>query len=308
MNYEIDLFIQYLQTLRNASPHTIRSYVSDLLQFQEFLGNEGIQSSRDVTHLHIRSWLSSLMKQGTTRKSSARKVSSLRSFYRFLAIEEEGRENPADKVTLPKLEKRTPEFLYIEEVKHLMEAPSDQTNVGIRDRAILEFLYATGARVSELVSLDLKNLNLSLGTALLFGKGGKERIVLLGSQAIKWLGRYLEEVRPKYEASSNQMKNQALFLNQRGTRITDRSIRRMVDTYIKQVAAHLSISPHGLRHTFATHLLDEGADLRVVQELLGHVSLSSTQIYTHTTKEQLMRVYMNSHPRAQAGGKYNDAN
>lgn len=298
MSPAVELFVDYLQTMKNASVHTIRGYTQDLRQFQEFAAELQINRWEEVTHIHIRDWLSKLLRSGISRKTLARKISSLRALFDFLALEEEGRANPADKVSIPKQEKKTPKFLYIEEVNHLLEAPSETTLSGIRDRAVLEFLYATGARVSEVVSLNVKDVSLSLGTALLFGKGGKERIVVVGSKAIYWLGRYLKEVRPIFLSDTPSSSEAALFLNQKGTRLTDRSIRRFVDTYIKQVAAHLSISPHGLRHTFATHLLDEGADLRVVQELLGHVSLSSTQIYTHTTKEKLMRVYLSAHPRA----------
>lgn len=295
MSIDIDLFMEYLLVERNASPHTIRGYAADLKQFQQHLSQEQIISSAAVTPLHIRGWLSAMLKTGTARKSMARRVSCLRSFFEFLSRDDESLGNPADKIAIPKLEKRTPKFLYIEEVNHLMETPSSTTLTGVRDRAILEMLYATGARVSELVQLDLADLNLSLGTALVYGKGRKERIVLMGSKAQYWTERYIKDARPQF---LNAEGTQALFLNTRGNLLTDRSIRRMVDTYIKQVAAHLEISPHGLRHTFATHLLDEGADLRVVQELLGHVSLSSTQIYTHTTKEKLMRVYVSAHPRA----------
>ncbi|WP_018132571.1 tyrosine recombinase XerC [Effusibacillus pohliae] len=294
-----DLFLEYLRVEKNASPHTIDAYQSDLEQFCAYLAEEGIETFGSVTHVTIRTFLSRLYRAKAARKTLARKVSCLRSLYQFLTREGIVDRNPAKAVSTPKLEKRTPHFLYIEEAKRLVEAPPLDEPLGIRDRALLELLYATGIRVSECVALAPEDVDLGVGMARVMGKGAKERIVLLGEKAQEALRLYLEHGRPKLlQAADDGAGEAALFLNYRGSRLSVRSVRRIVDKYIRQVAGELSVSPHDLRHTFATHMLDGGADLRVVQELLGHVSLSSTQIYTHTTKEKLLRVYMNAHPRA----------
>lgn len=295
----VDLFIEYLRVEKNASVHTITAYQGDLAQFDAYLTEEGIETFEAVTHVVIRTFLSRLHKANAARRTLSRKVSCLRSLYDFLIREGLVEENPAKSVSTPKLEKKVPQFLYIEEVKQLIEAPSLQEPLGIRDRALLELLYATGVRVSECMGLKLEDLDLDTGMARVFGKGAKERIVLIGQQASDAIRRYLEYTRPKLlQERKSAGEERALFLNYRGQPLSVRSVRRIVDKYMLQVAGQLSISPHVLRHTFATHMLDEGADLRVVQELLGHVSLSSTQIYTHATKEKLLRVYMNAHPRA----------
>jgi integrase/recombinase XerC len=270
-----------------------------LEQFCKFLAEEKAETFGEVTHVTIRTFLSRLYMAQSSRKTLARKVSCLRSLYEFLVREGIVDKNPAKNVSTPKLEKRTPKFLYIEEAKKLVEAPSDDEPLGMRDRALLELLYATGIRVSECMGLKVSDVDLELGMARVFGKGAKERIVILGQKAVGAVRIYLERGRPVLLQESAASANEdSLFLNYRGEPLSVRSVRRIVDKYIRQVAGQLSISPHDLRHTFATHMLDEGADLRVVQELLGHVSLSSTQIYTHTTKEKLLRVYMNAHPRA----------
>lgn len=295
----LQAFLVYLQTEKNASAHTIQSYRRDLRQWICWLREKGVSSWNDVNPAHLRSYLSSLVAAGAARATVARKVSSLRSCYRFFMREELAEYNPAKVLSLPKKERRLPKFLYIEEAQRLMEAPSLSTPLGIRDRALLETLYASGVRVGECISLNVQDLDLTLGTALVFGKGRKERYVLLGSKACEALRLYLERARPWLLAQGKEsVATSALFLNYRGGRLSARSVRRILDKYIQQVAGHLSISPHVLRHTFATHLLDEGADLRVVQELLGHASLSSTQIYTHTTRERLAKVYAAAHPRA----------
>lgn len=295
----VDLFLEYLRVEKNASLHTIDAYSSDLEQFAAFLAEEEVGAFGDVTHVMIRTFLSRLYRANTSRKTLARKVSCIRSLFEFLKREEIVDKNPAKSVSTPKLEKRTPKFLYIEEVTRLVEAPSIDEPLGMRDRALLELLYATGIRVSECMGLKIDDIDLSVGTARVFGKGAKERIVLFGQRACDAIRLYLERGRPiLLQESAVRDGQRSLFLNYRGEPLSVRSVRRIVDKYMQQVAGQLSISPHVLRHTFATHMLDEGADLRVVQELLGHVSLSSTQIYTHTTKEKLLRVYMNAHPRA----------
>ncbi|GAX91441.1 tyrosine recombinase XerC [Effusibacillus lacus] len=294
----VDLFLEYLRVEKNASVHTIDAYQSDLEQFCAFLAEEQIEKFGDVTHVGIRTFLSRLFMAKAARRTLSRKVSCLRSFYDFLMREGIVDKNPAKSVSTPKLEKRTPNFLYIEEVTRLVEAPTPDGPLGLRDRAILELLYATGIRVSECMGLRQEDFDFDMGTVRVFGKGAKERIVLVGKKAADAVRLYLERGRPQLLPGGGSGLQKALFLNYRGEPLSVRSVRRIVDKYIRQVAGQKSISPHVLRHTFATHLLDAGADLRVVQELLGHASLSSTQIYTHTTKEKLLRVYMNAHPRA----------
>lgn len=297
LEHQVDLFMQYLSVEVSASEHTLDAYFSDIEQFVNYMVWEGIGSFADINHIDVRTFVGRMARL-REKRTIARKISALRSLYEFLQREGFVEKNPAKQVHQPKLERRLPNFLYIEEVKALLEAPDLSTPLGLRDRALLEVLYASGIRVSECVGLDIPDLDLSLGAALVFGKGAKERYVLIGNEAILALKRYLSESRPLLWKNGDGSAQQALFLNRFGGRLTDRSVRRIVDKYVLQIAGDKHISPHTLRHTFATHLLDHGADLRVVQELLGHVSLSTTQIYTHTTREQLERVYTKAHPRA----------
>jgi len=297
LTHLIDSYMQYLQVEKHASEHTLDHYFSDIEQFVDFMLDEGYTSFAEVSHIAIRTFVGR-MARDRAKTTIARKISALRSLYEFLLREGHVEKNPAKQLNLPKLEQRLPNFLYIEEAKRLMEAPDVSTPLGLRDKALLEILYASGVRVSECVGLDIADLDLSLGSALVLGKGRKERYVLFGTEALKALTRYLQEARPLLFRNGDGQETSALFLNHRGSRLTDRSVRRIVDKYVLQVAGIQKISPHVLRHTFATHLLDHGADLRVIQELLGHSSLSTTQIYTHTTREQLERVYHKAHPRA----------
>lgn len=288
-------FQGYLVIEKNASKHTISNYLRDIDSFISFLTSKNIHSIKDVTYLDVRGYLSFLNKKAYSRKTIARKLSSLRSFYRFLVRENYLEINPFQMVSTPKLEKKLPNFLYPDEINELLAIPESTNPLGVRDKAMLELLYASGIRVSELVSLDLKSVDLSIGTALVFGKGAKERYVPLGNYAIEALKIYLEMARPKLNKTTDE---KALFLNKEGGRLSDRSVRRMIDKYVQYLSISKKISPHTLRHTFATHLLNNGADLRTVQELLGHVNISTTQIYTHITKERLQDIYKNSHPRA----------
>lgn len=297
LTHMVDSYMQYLQVEQHASEHTIDHYFSDIEQFVDFMLGEGYNSFAEVSHIAIRTFVGRMAKD-RAKTTIARKLSALRSLYEFLLREGHVEKNPAKQLNLPKLEQRLPNFLYIEEAQRLMEAPDPSTPLGQRDKALLEVLYASGVRVSECVGLDIVDLDLRVGAALVMGKGKKERYVLLGSSALKALDRYLHEGRPLLYKNGDRSETEALFLNHRGSRLSDRSVRRIVDKYVLQVAGLQKISPHVLRHTFATHLLDHGADLRVIQELLGHSSLSSTQIYTHTTREHLERVYHNAHPRA----------
>jgi len=294
----LDRFLHYLKLEKNASRETIRSYQRDILDFFRYFDEkERSLCIGDVDYLHIREYISYLMRQEYARKTIARKLSCLRSFYRFLLREKAVSQNPFQTISPPKLPKSLPKVLYPEEVEAILNAPDLSEPLGIRDRAILELLYASGVRVGELVGLTMDALDLGIGVALVYGKGAKERYVPIGSYAVEALKRYVEKVRPVLLARARE-KHDFLFVNARGGRLTDRSVRRIVDKYLVQAAVSLKVSPHTFRHSFATHMLDGGADLRSVQELLGHAHLSTTQIYTHVSKERLRETYFRSHPRA----------
>ncbi len=288
-------FQGYLQIEKNASLHTIKHYIKDIEFFTSFIQSKGIESFKEVDYLHVRSYLALLNQKQYARKSISRKLSSLRSFYRFLVRENYLENNPFQMVSTPKIEKKLPNFMYSEEILELLDKPDTTNPLGMRDKAILEVLYASGMRVSELVSLDINSIDSLTGTALVFGKGAKERYVPLGSYSLQALRQYLDNARQAIVANTQE---KALFLNKNGLRLSDRSVRRVIDKYLKSLSFSKKVSPHTLRHTFATHLLNAGADLRTVQELLGHVNISTTQIYTHVTKERLQQIYKNSHPRA----------
>ncbi|WCK52908.1 tyrosine recombinase XerC [Aneurinibacillus sp. Ricciae_BoGa-3] len=289
------LFKQYLQIEKNASALTILNYEKDIRAFKAFMEQHAINDYAAVSYVHVRSYLSELAHQAYSRRTIARKLSAMRSFYRFMLREELVEQNPFKTVSTPKLDKRLPNFLYPKEVEMLLELPDTTTPIGIRDRSIMEMLYSSGMRVSELVHLTVRSIDVSVGTALVYGKGAKERYVPLGTFALEAHRLYLQEARP---ALSQGKKVDELFLNARGTAITDRSIRRIIEKYVGRASEALKVSPHTFRHSFATHLLDNGADLRSVQEMLGHSNISSTQIYTHVTRERLRMVYNQAHPRA----------
>lgn len=294
----IEKFKHYLSVEKNLSSHTQRNYVSDLRQFKDFLEREYPRISMTaIDNMTIRSYLGSLYKKN--RKSSiARKLASLRTFFKYLLRVGILEENPASTVSTPRLEKHVPSFLTIDEMFALLNMPDENKLAGIRDKAILETLYSSGLRVSELVEMNEDDLDLNLGIIKVMGKGRKERIVPIGSKAIEALNNYLNSRKrmSKYPLSSSL--NPPLLLNQRGGRLTTRSVARIINRYIEQCGLLKNISPHSLRHTFATHMLDAGADLRAIQELLGHVSLSTTQKYTHVSISKLMEVYDKSHPKS----------
>jgi len=294
-------YINYLEAERNVSPYTVRNYTTDLLDFFNFLRTKGVSSLKEVDKHTLRDYLSQLMEQGLVRASIARKLSAIRSFYRYLLREEIISTSPVATTSSPKLDKRLPSFLTIEEVERLLEVPDLSTPQGQRDRALLELLYASGLRVSELVNLNLEQVNLDSREIRVRGKGSKERVVLMGEPAAEALRAYLKQGRPKLFASKIRMTN-ALFINRYGERLPERRVQRILEKYANIAGIDKGVHPHMLRHTFATHLLDGGADLRVVQELLGHANLSSTQIYTHVTKSQARKVYLSAHPMAQEKG------
>lgn len=291
MKEEIEQFCRYLETERNLSAHTVSAYGSDLAQFSAFLAGPGGQSAPEqVDHLTIRRYLAQLHK-GHTKSSIGRKLSAIRALFRYLLREGRLDKNPAELVGTPKKEQRVPFHLNIDQVTALVGAPPGSAGLPLRDRAVLETLYSCGIRVSELTGMNVGDLDLDGGLARVLGKGGKERIVPVGAFAREALAAYLEE-RACPAASA------PLILNARGGRLTRRSVGRIVDAHMLLIATMRKVSPHTLRHTFATHLLEGGADLRAIQELLGHASLSTTQKYTHVSIDRLMEVYDKAHPKA----------
>ncbi len=300
----IDNFLIFLKVEKNASPRTADSYQRDLFHGLDFLAPQIGKIDCDVVPLDInhrlfRDYLAQMQKQGLARTTIARRLAAWRSFFRYLVREGIVDDNPMTRVYSPKLEKRLPHFLYENEAAMLMEAPDLTHPLGMRDRAILETLYASGIRVNELVSLDTGNIDLRGGCLRVMGKMARERLVPLGSQAVWALGRYLSEARPRLLANAAVKRiNNAVFLNRWGDRLSSRGIRKRLNKYVEKISLERSISPHTLRHSFATHLLNAGADMRTVQELLGHIRLTSTQIYTHVTSERLKQVYRKAHPRA----------
>lgn len=301
----LDDFMKHLKYERNASAHTLRNYESDLIQFYDYVappdkkGKRREVNVREIDHLTIREYMASLYEQKKKKSSIHRKVASLRTFFRYLCREGLMEINPAKLVASPRVERTLPNHLTIEQMIRFIEAPDVETLLGKRDRAMLELLYASGLRVSELVGLNLTDIDFTNQTVRVKGKGRKERIVPFGNHALNALQDYLA-VRGELliEAEPDKVDPAALFFNYQGTRITTRSVGRMVDKYVKICADIHHISPHSLRHSCATHLLDAGADLRSIQELLGHARLSTTQQYTHVSTDKLMEVYDKAHPKA----------
>lgn len=302
MKKYIELYAFFLKNEKNYSNYTIVSYRSDLIQFFNYLKLYRILKDDKIEYVDrsvMRKYIVYLKKSDYSARSISRKISTVRSFFKFCLREGIIKVNPTINLITPKIDKKLPYFLYLQEVNKLIEAPLKNTIFGIRDRAILELLYGTGIRVGELVNLNICNIDLYEKTIIVFGKGSKERILPLGNPSIRAIQEYLTGrnlFEKKIFVNKNDLK--ALFLNRLGGRLTTRSIRRIIIKYMKMAGLNKKISPHVLRHSFATHLLEGGADLRSVQELLGHKSLSTTQIYTHITKERLKTIYKKSHPRA----------
>ena len=290
----LEAFERYMSVEKNLSPHTRRNYSQDLRHFRQFLSRQHPDLTvKAITSAAIRSYLGTLYKKNK-KSSLARKLASLRTFFKFLLRKGLVQSNPAAAVATPRLEKHVPGFLSIDEVFALLKMPDDTTLAGARDKAIMETLYSSGLRVSELVGMNEDALDDNLGIIRVMGKGKKERIVPIGSKALDAVHRYREAKGIRGTVSPGD----PLFLNLRGGRLTARSVARIVDRYIERCAIARSISPHSLRHTFATHMLDAGADLRAIQELLGHVSLSTTQKYTHVSVSRLMETYDKAHPKS----------
>jgi integrase/recombinase XerC len=297
-------FLKYLALNRNVSPHTVRAYESDLGQFLAHVAQERGVKRRDLDpasldRAAIRSFLSASHARGHSRATAARRLSAVRSFLRYLRREEILEGDPGALVPTPKAEVRMPAHLSEQEIGLLLAQPAGDDPLGRRDRAILELFYASGLRLSELAGLDMDDLNLSGKMVRVLGKGGKPRLVPFNGSTASAVRVYLKD-RPPLAASARASRRERdpLFLNYRGARLTTRSIDRLVRRYVAACSARLGISPHALRHSFATHLLQRGADLRVIQELLGHSRISTTQRYTHVNAAQLLDVYSKSHPRA----------
>jgi tyrosine recombinase XerC len=286
MHRYLSKFISYLNVEKNYSAHTILNYRLDLEGFIQFIDQTPVEK---VEYLLLRSYLAKLRNENFKARSLARKLASLRSFYKFLHREGLIKSNPAVLVMSPKLDRRLPKFISEEEMARFIEAPSLKNIAGKRDRAILEILYSSGIRVSELVGLNVADVDLFGNIMKVSGKGKKERLLPIGRKAIAAVKEYLDERKSDVFP---------VFLNKSGTRLTDRSVRNIVNKYMHQCAVQYQMSPHVFRHSFATHLLNRGADLRAVQELLGHINLSTTQIYTHVTTERLKKIYDQAHPRA----------
>jgi integrase/recombinase XerC len=294
-------FLRHLALEKNASEHTVKSYREDLTQalgfFRERLGKQSLEPDRLTTRL-LRAYLAWLHEQRYAKTTVARRLAAVRSWCRFLCRQGTLEANPADGLRGPRQDKKLPHFLSQADLLRLLEAPPADHPLGLRDRAILETLYSAGLRVSELTGLNLEDVDLDSGLATVRGKGKRERLALLGPPALAALNDWLA-CRAKVERARNRP---AVFLNRNGTRLTSRSVGRLVEKYLAQAGLDRRTSPHTLRHSFATHLLDRGADIRSVQELLGHRSLGTTQVYTHVTTTRLQDSYQQAHPRAQPKG------
>jgi integrase/recombinase XerC len=289
-------FRRYLEVERNSSPHTVRNYLSDLSAFRHFLGPGRGASPREIDPFKIRAYLAFLQREGAKKSTMARRLAVLRSFFDYLIREGRLPSNPARLIATPKQERRLPRFLSRPEAARLMGLPEGVSWKARRDRAILELFYSSGVRLSELVSLDREDLDLNERMVRVFGKGRKERVVPVGRPAAAALRDYLTDRSRAPRGGTRRDGGLPLFTNHRGTRLTGRSVGRIVRAYAVKLG-NLRLTPHVLRHTFATHLLDGGADLRAIQELLGHASLSTTQRYTHLETKRLLSVYRSAHPR-----------
>ena len=286
----VDKFLTYLKVERNSSEHTVINYAVDLRDFVAFLGEVELEA---IGILDLRRFIVFLRERNLQKRTVARKLATLRSFFKFLRREGLLKTNPAASLMITRLEKKLPRFLSEEEVTRLLDAPNGATVLSQRDRAILETLYSTGMRVGELVGLASSDIDFLGGIIKVRGKGKKERLCPVGERALKAIREYVGQA--LYDGGGRP---RPLFMNRGGGRLTDRSVRRLLSKYLIQASLGAGVSPHTLRHSFATHLLDRGADLRAVQELLGHASLSTTQVYTHLTPERLKQAYEKSHPRA----------
>lgn len=293
----IEDYLHFIKVERQLSENTLLSYKRDLLAYARHLqGQQTITSINQVTREHILLFLESLRAVGKSSKTVSRQISSIRSFHQFLLREKVTGQDPTVHLEMPKKEQSLPKVLSIEDIEALIAAPNTEKPQGVRDIAILEMLYGSGMRISELINLNLEDVHLTMGFVRVFGKGGKERIIPLGRGAIEACANYLNEARP--DLLGTAPKNDAFFITQRGKRFTRQGCWKIIKDHAETAGIHKIITPHVLRHSFATHLIENGADLRAVQELLGHADISTTQIYTHVSKTRLSEVYKQFHPRA----------
>ncbi|MGF3072135.1 site-specific tyrosine recombinase XerD [Facklamia sp. P13055] len=296
-NYLAD-FKRYLQIDQVKSKNTIQAYVRDLKKFIDYHQDHATQSLDQIDYSYMQGFLAHLHQQNYATSSTSRLLSAMKQFFHYLLKEGVIQQNPLQLVQGPKQAKSLPKVLSMEEVEALIQAPNIATLTGLRDRAILEVLYACGLRVSELTQLQLADLHLDLGFVQTLGKGNKERIIPLGDEAIYWVDQYLQDARGVFASKKTAQAGQILFLTERGKAFTRQGIWKNLNKYVQQAGVNQRVSPHMLRHSFATHLLENGADLRMVQELLGHADISTTQIYTHISHHRLQEVYRKNFPRA----------
>ena len=288
-------YLSHLKLERNLSENTVISYKNDITAFISFLSDYKVSDPSDVTTDNIASFFKTLKNFGLTNTSSARYFSSLKGFFLFLQKNNYIVKNPIDKISAPKLSKKLPAVLNVNEIEQILSKPDVNNNLGLRDKAILELLYACGTRVSELTNLKLSDLFLQDEVIRVFGKGSKERLIPIGSSAIKWMEEYIKNSRSflmKINKSGNYV-----FLNSRGTKLSRMGVWKIIDRYVKEADIKKEVHPHTFRHSFATHLLEGGADLRAVQEMLGHADISTTQIYTHIDRDYIKQVHKQFHPR-----------
>jgi integrase/recombinase XerD len=295
LDSQIRNYFEFLRQEKNLSSQTLISYKFDFAKYRSYLVHSGVRTASDVTEEHISKFLAALHKRNLTARSVARILSTIRGFHRHLLGEEEVKDDPTQIIDSPKQEKNLPEVLNIAEVDRILKQPDISSKLGIRDRAILETLYATGIRVSELVLMKQSNFLIDDGMVLVFGKGSKERLVPIGRSARQWITEYQKQSR--VHLAKEGKSQDYLFLNIRGTKLTRDMIRKLVEKYSLSAGIEKKVHPHTFRHSFATHLLEGGADLRAVQEMLGHADISTTQIYTHIDREYLKEVHKTFHPR-----------
>lgn len=295
MDTLIDQFIHFLAVEKGLSQNTLESYQRDMVGFTAYLQEQGVTQIQDSTRAQIIGYLMTLQKKGRATATLSRNMASIRAFYQFLVRDKLIDKDPSIHLETPKIEKRLPKVLSIEEVERLLESPPVHHPAGLRDKAMLELLYATGIRVSELVHLNIGDVNLEMGFVKCMGKGSKERIIPLGSVAVEIARQYINIGRPRLLKEGSET---ALFLNHLGKQITRQGFWKIIKRYAQKANIRTEITPHTLRHSFATHLLENGADLRSVQEMLGHADISTTQIYTHVTRTRIKDIYAKTHPRA----------
>lgn len=293
MQKYMDTFIEYITFQKRYSDDTVINYTKDLDDFYNYLDSKNITSINNVDYTIIRGYLMLMHEKKCSKKTISRHISTLKSFFKYLLGEHYIKDNPMTLITSPKLDKKLPQVLYYDELEKLLSIPDEESIIGLRNSLILELLYSTGIRVSELVNIKISDIDKYNMQINIFGKGSKERIVIYGKVCEDKLTKYLSRI-----GELNKYNSEYLLLNNQGRPLTTRGVRYIIDKIIKEGGLKFHISPHVLRHTFATHMLNEGADLKSVQELLGHENLSTTQIYTHVSNERLRNVYLNSHPRA----------